>query len=104
MRAYISVDMEAAASVHPSVAAERVREGAERAVRRAASGELRALQVGPPVVVEIDYARGVVADHPAIVPGAERVGDRIVRFRADDPLLAFRGFLAMNRLASAVGG
>ncbi len=92
-----------AASVHPSVAGERIREGAERAVRRAAAGELQALRVGPPVVVEIDFGRGVVADHVAILPGAERVGDRTVRFSADDPLVAFRGFLAMIRLAGAVG-
>ena len=93
-----------AASVHPSVAAERVRDGAERALRRAAAGELRLLQVGPPVAVEIDFDRGVVADHAAILPGAERTGDRTVRFRADDALVAFRGFLAMNRLAGAVDG
>ena len=93
-----------AASVHPSVAAELVRGGAERAVRRAAAGDLRTLQVGPPVGVEIDFSRGVVADHAAIVPGAQRIGDRTVRFEADDPLVAFRGFLAMNRLAGAVDG
>ena len=93
-----------AASVHPSIAGERIRAGAERAVRRAAAGEMRTLAVGPPVVVEIDFDRGVMADHAAIVPGAERVGDRTVRFTADDPLVAFRAFLAMNRLAVAVGG
>jgi D-amino peptidase len=93
-----------AASVHPSVAADRVRAGAERAVQRAALGEMRPLQVGPPVVVEIDFARGVLADHAAILPGAERVGDRTVRFSAADPIVAFRAFLAMNRLAGAVGG
>jgi D-amino peptidase len=93
-----------AASVHPSVAADRIREGAERAVRRAAAGEMETLRVGPPVVVEIDFDRGVLADHAAIVPGTERVGDRTVRFSAADPLMAFRAFLAMNRLAVAVGG
>jgi D-amino peptidase len=93
-----------AASVHPSVAGGRIREGAERAVRRATAGEMRTLEVGPPVVVEIDFDRGVLADHAAIVPGAERVGDRTVRFASDDPLVAFRAFLAMNRLAVAVGG
>ena len=92
-----------AASVHPSIAGERIREGAERAVRRAAAGELHILRVGPPVVVEIDFDRGVLADHAAIVPGAERVGDRTVRYSADDPVVAFRAFLAMNRLAVAVG-
>ena len=91
-----------AVSVHPSVAQERIRTGAERAVRRAAAGELAPFRVGPPVVIEVDYARGVVADHAAIVPGAERVGDRTVRFAADDPVTAYRGFLAINRLAGMV--
>ena len=73
-------------------------------MRRADLGEMRPLQVGPPVVVEIDFGQGVLADHAAILPGAERIGDRTVRFSAEDPLVAFRAFLAMNRLAVAVGG
>ena len=93
-----------AASVHPSVARERIRDGAERAVRRARDGELRILSVGRPVVIDIEYARGTVADHAAVVPGAVRVGDRTVRFSSDDPVDAFRAFLAMNRLAGAVDG
>ncbi len=93
-----------AISVHPSIARQRVRDGAERAVRRGAAHELQVLTVGPPVVIEVDYARGVVADHAAIVPGAERVGDRTVRFETDDPVTAYRGFLAINRLADGVHG
>ncbi len=92
----------AAASLHPSVAGDLIRAGAERAVRRAAAGELELLRVRRPVVIEVEYRRGVEADHAAIVPGAERVGDRGVRFASDDPLLAYRGFLAGNRLASVV--
>jgi D-amino peptidase len=92
----------AAASLHPSRAADLLRVGAERAVRRAASGDLELLRVGPPVVIEVEYGRGVEADHAAVVPTAERFGDRGVRFSSDDPLLAYRGFLAGNRLASAV--
>jgi D-amino peptidase len=92
----------AAASVHPSVAVDLVRAGAERAVRRAIAGELELLRVGPPVVVEVDYATGVKADFAAVVPGAERYGDRCVRFSADDPLVAYRGFLTANRLAGAI--
>jgi hypothetical protein len=37
------------------------------------------------------------------VPGAERLGDRTVRFTADDAPTAFRGFLAGVRLAGAIG-
>jgi D-amino peptidase len=92
-----------AASPHPSVARDRVRAGAERAVRRTATDDLPVLAIERPVVIEVDYARGVEADHGAIVPGAERVGDRTVRFASDDPVDAYRGFLAINRLAGAVG-
>jgi D-amino peptidase len=91
-----------AASFHPAVARDRVREGAERAVRRAAAGELRVLEVARPVDIEVDVARGVIADHAAIMPGVERVGDRTVRFVADDPETAFRGFLSIVRLVEPV--
>lgn len=92
----------AAASLHPTVAADLVRAGAERAVRRAIAGELELLRIGPPVVIEVDFATGVKADFAAVVPGAERYGDRSVRYSSDDPLAAYRGFLAGNRLAGAI--
>ena len=92
----------AAASVHPSVAAELVAAGAERAVRRAIAGELWLLEVGPPVIIEVDFRRGVEADFAALVPGAERIGDRGVRYASDDAISAYRGFLAGVRLASNV--
>ncbi len=92
-----------AASLHPAVARERIREAAETAVRRARdAGALSVLEVERPVVIEVDYARGVAADFGAVVPGAERVGDRTVRFVADDPVVAYRAFLAINRLASGI--
>jgi len=92
----------AATSVHPIVAADRIRAGAERAVRAASAGGLEILVVPPPVVIEVDYRRGVEADHAAIVPGVERLGDRGIRIESDDPVVAYRGFLAANRLASAI--
>ena len=91
-----------AISIHPSLARERIRDGAEAAVTAAAAGRLQTLRVEPPVVIEVDYGRGVVADHAAVVPGVERVGERTIRIEADDPILAYRGFLAANRLASAI--
>jgi len=91
-----------AASVHPSRARDIVRAGAERAVRRAAAGELECLSVASPVAIEVDYPRGVIADHAAILPGAERIGDRTVRLAFPDAVSAYRAFLAANRLAGAV--
>jgi D-amino peptidase len=89
----------AAASVHPTVARDLVRSAAERAVRRAATGDLQLLVVDPPVTVEVDYHRPIEADYAAIVPGAERVGDRGVRYVGSDVASAYRAFLAGVRLA-----
>ena len=91
-----------AASLHPSAAAELICDGAVRAVRRAAAGELNPLEVDAPVVIEAEYVNGVCADFAAIVPGAVRFGDRGVRFEADDAVTAYRGFLAGIRLAGIV--
>ena len=90
----------AAASVHPSVARERVLAGAKRAVERAAAGEMRVLDVGRPITLEAEYANAGQADHAAIVPGTERYGDRGVRVVTDDPIVAYRTFLAGVRLAT----
>ena len=54
--------------------------------------------------IEIDVPRGVIADHAAIMPGVERVGDRTVRFAHDDAETAFRGFLSIVRLVESVSG
>jgi D-amino peptidase len=98
-----AVSRRAAASVHPSVARERVRAGAQRAVERAAAGEMRVLDVGRPVRLEAEYSTAAQADYAAIVPGTERYGDRGVRVVTDDPVTAYRTFLAGVRLASLVG-
>jgi D-amino peptidase len=94
-----AVSRRAAASVHPSIARDRVRAGAERAVRRAVAGELRTLEVGRPITVEAEYRHALEADYAALVPGAERYGDRGVRVVTDDPVIAYRAFLAGVRLA-----
>ena len=89
----------AAASVHPTVARDLVRAAAERAIRRTSTGELEPLVVAPPITVEVDYHRPIEADYAAIVPGAERVGDRGVRYETSDMESAYRAFLAGVRLA-----
>jgi D-amino peptidase len=92
----------AAASVHPERARALVRAGAARAVERAASGELRTLEVDAPVTIEVDYHRPIHADFAALVPNAERIGDRTVRHVGPDAVTAYRGFLAGVRIATVV--
>jgi D-amino peptidase len=97
-----AIGRKAAASVHPTVARQRIRDGAERAVRRATAGELRPLVVGPPVRVEIEFRNAGEADHAAIAPGIARVGDRAIRIEEADAPTAYRAFLAAVRLAGLV--
>ncbi len=92
----------AAASLHPSLARDLVRAGAERAVRRAQLHELPPLVLPPPIVIEVAYRHAGLADHAAIVPGSERLGDATVRHAADDAVTAYRSFLAGIRLAGLV--
>lgn len=93
----------AAASLHPDRACALIRDGAQRAVERASrAGELRLLEVAPPISIEVDYHRALEADYAAIVPLAERVGDRTVRHTGGDAITVYRGFLAGIRLASLV--
>jgi D-amino peptidase len=94
------VGRHAAASLHPERARALVRDGAERAVRRAAAGGLRPLILSAPIILETEWSNAAQADLAAVVPLAERVGDRTVRVTADDPVLAYRAFLAGVRLAS----
>ena len=54
--------------------------------------------------IEIDFARGVIADHAAVVPGVERVGDRTVRFTHEDAETTFRAFLSIVRIVEPVSG
>lgn len=96
------VGSSAAASLHPDRARDLIRAGATRAVERAARGELRVLDAEPPIVIEVDYRRGVEADFAALVPNGERIGDRTARHRGPDAVTAYRGFLAGVRLATIV--
>jgi D-amino peptidase len=101
------VSRAAADSLHPERARELVREGARRAVQRAAggadgsagSGPLQPLVIDPPIVVEIEFAHAGLADFAATIPGYERDGDRGIRYQAADGIEAYRAFVSAVRLA-----
>ena len=95
-----AVGRHSAISPHPDEACARIRAGAERAVRRAMSGELRPFIVRPPIVLGVEWSNAAQADLAAIVPLVERTGDRGTQVTTDDPVLAYRAFLAGIRLAS----
>ncbi len=93
------VSRQAADSVHPSVARELVLAASRRAVERAAAGELRPLVLPAPISVGIEFHHAGQADFAAVIPGFVRVGDRGVRYEADDAIEAYRAFVAAVRIA-----
>jgi D-amino peptidase len=96
-----AVSMRGADSVHPSVARELIRDGAQSAVQRMARGdrELQPLAIDPPISLRIDFAHAGQADVAAIIPGFERDGDRGVRYEAQDAATLFRAFVSAVRLS-----
>ncbi|MBX3029580.1 MAG: M55 family metallopeptidase [Chloroflexi bacterium] len=90
---------QAADSVHPNVARSLIAAAAQRAVERAAAGELEVLRLATPIEVGIELRHAGQADFAAVIPGFARVGDRGVRFMAADGVEAYRAFVAAVRLA-----
>ncbi len=79
-------------SLHPSVAAHRIREAAREAIERLS--EFEPMKVETPVTIDMDLYHSPQADITALIPGVERIGDRTVKFSAPDALEAYRTFLA----------
>jgi D-amino peptidase len=82
----------AADSLHPRVARERIRAGAERALAQLA--DCRALTFDGPITVDMELYFSQQADRVELLPTVERVGDRTLRFVAPDSLAAYRTFVA----------
>ncbi|GAB4207480.1 MAG: M55 family metallopeptidase [Roseiflexaceae bacterium] len=95
------ISRSAADSLHPSIACERIREAASRAMIQTVA---RPLRLAPPYRVEIDLATSVMADRAELIPGVERPGDRTVSYSADDVLTLYRAYQAMMFLARTAEG
>lgn len=83
---------------HPTRAQQMIREGAERAVRHAANATPYVLAAGVTVEVELDHQ--IRADHAAMVPTIERVGDRTVAYRPADGVELIHTFRAIIQAAA----
>ncbi len=87
----------AARMVHPTVARDRIRQGAEEALRRAAT--LAPYTVTTPVTMETQWATSLHADMVAMLPTAERIGDRSVRWISPDAVSAYHTYIAAYLIA-----
>lgn len=88
----------AAASLVPQKVHGLLREAARRAVTRA--GEIPPFRVDPPVEIHIRFTHSGLADAAELMPGAMRIDDVTVGYRAPDFLTAYRAGRALMALAA----
>jgi D-amino peptidase len=86
----------AARSLHPEAARRQIRDAAEHTVRTHQRFEPYRLE--PPHVLEIDMISTAMVDAAALMPGAERISARTIRYITDDVHTMFRAMLALIRL------
>jgi D-amino peptidase len=90
----------AARSRHPVAAREAIAAGAARAVASAAAGAIRPVAIPAELVIEAELRPNGAAEMAALVPGAERVGARTVRYQAASPRAALDVLVVWSALAS----
>jgi D-amino peptidase len=90
----------AAHSLHPEVARARIREGAERALRRL--GEMDPPEIGSPARLEVALLTPDFAELATWVRGVERTGPRAVSMRDHDHLRLFRTFITVVYLTRSL--
>jgi D-amino peptidase len=87
----------AARSLHPQEACARIREGARRAVTRAAG--IPPFRLGGPLELEVDLLSSAYADACELLPGTERRGALTVAYHAPDAPTLLRVLVAYTHLA-----
>ncbi len=87
----------AARMVHPTVARERIRQGAREAMRRLPS--LKPYTMATPVTMETQWNTSLHADMVEMLPTVERTGDRSIRWVSPDVVSAYRTYIAAYLIA-----
>jgi D-amino peptidase len=88
----------AARSLSPLEACNRIRTAAEQAVKSLSA--VRPLMLPPPYALEVDFRVTVEADLAQMAPGVTRTGPRTVAYQHQDFREVFRAFRTMFNLAS----
>jgi D-amino peptidase len=88
----------AAINLHPTVAQDRIRDGATKAIERIADARTFVLPAGANIELEFDHQAR--ADQAALVPGVSRSGERSVSYNPADGLEFIRVFRAAMKAAS----
>jgi D-amino peptidase len=91
------INRAAARMVHPTVARDRIRQGAAEAMRRLSS--LKPYTMTTPVTMETQWNTSLHADMVEMLPTVERTGDRSIRWVSPDVITAYRTYIAAYLIA-----
>jgi D-amino peptidase len=94
------IGRQAARSLHPTVARQRINEGARRALERLP--EIPPMRLDGRCELEIDFLRAEMADSCRRVPGVTRPGPRTVGWAGEDYASLYELFLVLVELAEAI--
>lgn len=94
-----AIDKYTALSVHPTVARDRIREGAAHALRRL--GDFAPYEVETPATLRLSWGSTSVAALCANIPGITRVAPREVAYTSDDVPALYRLLRVLLSLGTA---
>jgi D-amino peptidase len=89
-----SISRFAAVQLHPEEAREKIRAGAQTAVRRAES--IAPPDIALPARLDVETQTADMAQVAGWVKGVERSGTRSVAIEGDDPLAVYRSFVGLT--------
>jgi len=92
----------AASSLSPEQARKAISAGMQRAVAGVAGGRAKPFSFASPVTLELVFTSTAKTDMASLLPGAERVDGRTLRYGDPDFLTVFRAFRAMMTLGASV--
>ncbi len=90
-----ALDRWAARCLPPARSHANIRTAAQRAVERARDGAFAPYRLDGPVELAVTFSSTAEALMASLVPGSVRETPRIVSFRADDAVAAWKGFFAV---------
>ncbi len=85
----------AAQCLHPTVAQERIRQAAERALKLTVSPFV----LSTPITLRVVFQNALQADQAALLPDSQRVDGRTVAWTGEDMSAVYKAFRAMTTLA-----
>jgi D-amino peptidase len=99
-----SITRFAAENLHPSLACDRIRAGAQAAAEQVRAGGVALPRLAAPYRLVVDVQTADMAEVASWVKGVERLDVRTVAIVADEPAAVYRSFVALTYITRQAGG